>query len=101
MSDRLLEAQRALTADYLAAMPRNVGLFREYLVAVASGDGDAEASLRKLAHRYAGSGGSYGFDEITKVARLVEHAPAADLEELVKAFIDVLERIVREASESG
>jgi HPt (histidine-containing phosphotransfer) domain-containing protein len=72
----------ALRRDYLAEGPLRVAELRQDLAALRAGEPGAGASLRARFHRLAGSGGSYGFPEISAISReaeltLVAH-PAPD-----------------------
>ena len=63
---------RELQAEYLAELPVRLAELREALVRLRGGEGDAQALLRTKFHQLAGSGGSYGFPEISAVAREAE-----------------------------
>lgn len=64
-----LELQR----EYLAELPERLAELRVDIAAFQAGDPAAAQSLRTRFHRLAGSGGSYGFPEISAVAREMEH----------------------------
>ena len=53
--------------------------------------------IQKIAHKIAGSGGSYGLPEVSKMGKEVEHAAAAGedfkLKELLDRFLTYLEDI--------
>jgi diguanylate cyclase (GGDEF)-like protein len=55
--------------------------------------GDGAASLRRIAHMLAGSGGTYGYPEITATARAAENSPDAELRGRIGALIEVLRRV--------
>ncbi|MFN0180404.1 MAG: diguanylate cyclase [Gemmatimonadales bacterium] len=85
-----------LRREYLLEAAARLGELRKDLAALKSGETDAATSLKVRFHRLAGSGGSYGFPEISTRSRaaerwLAEHpSPAATeaaiLEELVGAI---------------
>jgi diguanylate cyclase (GGDEF)-like protein len=67
-----------LRREYLSEAPARLGELRKDLGAACAGEADAVASLKTRFHRLAGSGGSYGFPDITTASReaerwLVEH----------------------------
>jgi len=71
MSD-LDEGFRELQAEYLAEVPKRLTELGEDLVAIGAGDLEAPDALARKFHQLAGSGGSYGFPEISLVAREAE-----------------------------
>jgi diguanylate cyclase (GGDEF)-like protein len=67
-----------LRREYLTDAPLRLAELRKDLAALRAGEDDAAASLKTRFHRLAGSGGSYGFPEISSTSRaaerlLVEH----------------------------
>jgi diguanylate cyclase (GGDEF)-like protein len=68
LDDALLELQR----EYVAEFPDRLEELRTDIAAFRAGRADAAASLKTRFHRLAGSGGSYGFPEISLVARELE-----------------------------
>jgi diguanylate cyclase (GGDEF)-like protein len=88
MSD-LDDGFRELQAEYLAEVPDRLAELREGLARLRGGATDAQELLRTKFHQLAGSGGSYGFPDISTIAREAEQfirgAPswtAEDLERL-------------------
>ena len=72
MSDDLhAEAYRELQREYLAELPTAIADLRQNIEAMRRGE-DVVAELRTGFHRLAGSGGSYGFPEISEIARAAE-----------------------------
>lgn len=73
-----------LRREYLTEAPMRLAELRKDLAALRVGEPDAAASLKARFHRLAGSGGSYGFPEISETSRaaerwILEHpAPDAD-----------------------
>ncbi len=58
---------------YRATLPERAQRVQELKQALAKGWGDGNAAdLRVLAHQLAGSGGAYGFPDITATARVLE-----------------------------
>lgn len=66
-----------LRREYLTEAPARLGELRKDVAAWIAGEADAGASLKTRFHRLAGSGGSYGFPEITTIARAAEAVMAA------------------------
>ena len=67
--------------------------------AAALPDPASAEAARRLAHTLKGSGGTYGFPEVTEVAARAEAAPAAELEAAIAALVEVLRRV--SAGEGG
>ncbi len=61
-----------LRREYLQEAPARLAELRKDVDAFRAGEPDAAASLATRFHRLAGSGGSYGFDEISRIARDAE-----------------------------
>ncbi len=61
-----------LRREYLAEAPARLSEIRKDLAAWAAGEADATGSLKIRFHRLAGSGGSYGFPDISALARTTE-----------------------------
>jgi diguanylate cyclase (GGDEF)-like protein len=82
VSDRLDELLVALRREYVADGPARLAELRKDLAAFLAGEPDAIESLTGRFHRLAGSGGSYGFDDISAISLEVEqwlrHTPAVD-----------------------
>ena len=77
MSDDLhAEAYRELQREYLAELPTTIADLRKNIEAFRHGE-DVVAELRTGFHRLAGSGGSYGFPEISEIARAAEQSVAS------------------------
>ena len=69
IDDPMLELQQ----EYIREAPARLAELRKDLLAFRAGEPDALESLRARFHRLAGSGGSYGFQRVTDVARAMEH----------------------------
>ncbi len=61
-----------LRREYLAEAPARLNELRKDLEALRAGEHDAAASLKVRFHRLAGSGGSYGFPQVSAAARAAE-----------------------------
>lgn len=70
--DDLEQVLAALRRDYLAEAPSRIRELQKDAAALRAGEPDAVASLRTRFHRLAGSGGSYGFPEVSAIAREME-----------------------------
>jgi CheY-like chemotaxis protein len=66
-----------------------------------AGEPAAEVQVRRVAHALRGSGGTYGFPEISTAAAAVEDAPRATLAAEVDALLVVLRGIARPADDGG
>jgi diguanylate cyclase (GGDEF)-like protein len=69
MTDPLDRTLLALQREYLRSMPGRLDELRAGIAALGRGAPEASRSLRDLLHRLAGSGGSYGFTELSAIAR--------------------------------
>jgi diguanylate cyclase (GGDEF)-like protein len=69
MSDALNDALSELRREYLFEAPGRLAELRKDVAAYRAGEADAVSSLLRRFHRLAGSGGSYGFPEISALAR--------------------------------
>ena len=104
--DPLEEAMAGLRREYLAEAPARLMELRKDYSAVLAGEPGAAVSLKGRFHKLAGSGGSYGFPDISDLARraegwLAEHAEdygAAG--EMIGPVIDELERAFHQAERS-
>jgi chemotaxis protein histidine kinase CheA len=80
MSDPLAEALKGLRREYLAEAPARVAELRALLEPVLAGDRTALDGLRRGLHKLAGSGGSYGFAEVSAASRAGEQVARRLLE---------------------
>ena len=69
MSDALNDALAELRREYLLDAPGRLAELRKDAAAFGAGETDATASLIGRFHRLAGSGGSYGFPDVSTIAR--------------------------------
>lgn len=78
MTDAVDDAFRELRIEYLASLPGRLEELRADLAGLRAGSTDAGASLKVRLHRLAGSGGSYGFVQLSSLAREAERWLAAN-----------------------
>lgn len=100
MTDPLAEMMKKLGRDYLRDSPERVVELRAALGAVERGEPEAMDTLRRQLHKLAGSGGSYGFDDVSSAAREGEgvarrlfesgQAPAAGDLTALRAAVDAV-----------
>lgn len=72
MTDPLDALMKKLGRDYLNESPARVAEMRAALEAVDRGAPEGMDALRRVLHKLAGSGGSYGFDDVSTSARAGE-----------------------------
>jgi diguanylate cyclase (GGDEF)-like protein len=101
MGDPLDSAFLELRREYLASMPERLKELRTDLAALGNGGTEAAGSLKARLHRLAGSGGSFGFLDLSAIAReaerhLVSTSGLLDPGELA-LILDRLEDAVRRA----
>jgi HPt (histidine-containing phosphotransfer) domain-containing protein len=72
--DRLEALMRELRAQYLADADERVAELRSGLARVDAREPESLDRLRRLFHKLAGSGGSYGLDDVTAHSREGERA---------------------------
>jgi HPt (histidine-containing phosphotransfer) domain-containing protein len=102
MSDPVDLALQELRREYLASLPARLDELRSGAAGFRAGTPGAAAGLRTKLHRLAGSGGSYGFSDLSNAARQAEQwlatnpspADASQLERL-------LERVAVAVGEAG
>jgi len=68
---RLEERIRQVKAGFLAALPETAARIRELWRSLRHDEwsGQAARELQLIAHRLAGSGGTFGFPEVSRLAR--------------------------------
>jgi diguanylate cyclase (GGDEF)-like protein len=98
VSEPLDRAFQQLRHEYLASMPARLDELRSDVAGFRAGAPQAAISLQNKLHRLAGSGGSYGFSELSKVAREAEHWLGAGPSPADSAELDAfIERIIAAA----
>lgn len=80
MSDALNNALAELRREYLFEAPGRLAELRKDVAAFRAAEPDATQSLLRRFHRLAGSGGSYGFPDISHIAREGESLLAQPVE---------------------
>lgn len=95
MSDPVAEALRTLRREYRTEAPTRVAELEQALRELRAGDEGAEAALVVLCHRLAGSGGAYGFPEVSRVARELERMVQGE-PEWTEARLDELQAGIRD-----
>src|SRR3954470_698628 len=101
MTDPLDSALLELQRGYLASMPARLQELRSDLDSLGRGGSEAAGSLKARLHRLAGSGGSFGFLDLSAIAREAEHHlashPQAPTADGLAPILDRLEEAVRRA----
>ena len=101
MTDSLDDALIELQREYLAEFPERLEELRTDIASFRALRPEAAASLRTRFHRLAGSGGSYGFPEISVLARELEQwmgtRPAPGEAPRLDAAVDRLAALFRQA----
>ena len=98
MSDPTDQAFQELQREYLGSMPVRLDELRSDIAEFRAGHRNATDSLKTRLHRLAGSGGSYGFLELSSIAREAErwfarNPPPGDADQLA-ALVDRMARAV-------
>jgi diguanylate cyclase (GGDEF)-like protein len=88
---------RELRAWYRNRLPTRIAALETALDGLCRQDVEAIDAVRRIAHQLRGSGGTYGFPEISRTARVVEEAPELQLAESLRTLLQTL----RQAAESG
>ncbi len=102
MTNPIDPAFHELQLEYLASMPERLAELRSDLAQFRAGTAGADASLRIRLHRLAGSGGSYGFVDLSSIAREAERWLAAQPERADADELEALvERLVRAVADAG
>jgi HPt (histidine-containing phosphotransfer) domain-containing protein len=104
VSEELEQVLSQLRREYLAESPARLAELRRLIAAFRAGDPDASQSLIILFHRLAGSGGSYGFPEISEIGRTMERwlksTPPPGPEQAGK-LEEAVEQLARNFDQSG
>jgi diguanylate cyclase (GGDEF)-like protein len=101
MTDPFDSALLELRREYVSSLPGRLEELREGIAALKQGTAEATGTLRAQLHRLAGSGGSYGFSDLSAIAREAErwltgHSASTDTSGL-EAIIDRLAVAVQAA----
>lgn len=101
MNDPVDRAFQALQLEYLASLPERLAEIRGDVAGFKAGHGGAIDSLKVRLHRLAGSGGSYGFLDLSSLAREAQHRlsrfPAPGDADQLEALVDRMERAGKDA----
>jgi HPt (histidine-containing phosphotransfer) domain-containing protein len=102
VSDPIAAALRELRREYHAEGPARVAELERGLAALRAAEDGAETALAMLCHRLAGSGGAYGFPQVSTIARELErllrsepHWTPARLAELQAGIQDIADVFIR------
>lgn len=87
--------RESLRRWYLDAMGRRIEELREVRERIVEGDLSALDSARRVAQALRGSGGTYGYSELTAVAQLTETAADAETLRRVEGLIEYLQGLRR------
>lgn len=83
----------SLKVWYRQAMVRRIHELRALRVRLAAADPAAGDATRKLAQHLRGSGGTFGFSELSEAAAMVESARDEQLQRRVEGLLEVLFRV--------
>lgn len=90
----MVTAEReGLRSWYLQAMGRRSDELRQLLVGLATGERGTFDAARRVAQALRGSGGTFGFPDLSAVAELVEASPDVDTLRRVEGLIEYLHRM--------
>ena len=81
---------------YRVRLPARIAALEAARSELGRQDSDALGSIRRIAHLLRGSGGTYGFPEITESARQVEEAPAESVQAPLLSLIETLRAVAGE-----
>jgi diguanylate cyclase (GGDEF)-like protein len=82
-----------LKAWYREGLAARIEALDAALTTLRSGAPEAHASIRRIAHSLRGSGGTYGFPEISAAAAAVEEARAADVASRLEGLLATLRTV--------
>ncbi len=82
--------QDELKAQYLKSLTERIEAIKGFVRDYRSGDTEIDDKIRLLAHSLHGSGGSFGFPEISEAAKEVEFASEKDLIKKLTQLVKVL-----------
>jgi HPt (histidine-containing phosphotransfer) domain-containing protein len=84
---------------YRQALPPRIEALESARRDAAASPEEASRAVRRLAHSLRGSGGTYGFPEVTRAAALVEAAPPERLTQALDELLATLRAVA--AGEDG
>lgn len=88
--------KQELIEEYIQSLGKRLERINSLLDKLVSGNTKAEDNIRLLAHSLAGSGGSFGFPEISEAGKAAELAEMDALEEKLRALKAVVEKVLEE-----
>lgn len=91
--------QRRLRRGYIERLPARIEALEALCAQISAGDPGAIAEAQAIAHQLAGSGASYGFDEITVAGRALEHAADEAAFSAYDRLLEVLHEALAASSE--
>jgi diguanylate cyclase (GGDEF)-like protein len=99
ISEAMQEARRRLRRSYLEGLTSKIEALDSLRAELEAGRGDAPERVRRLAHQLSGSGGSYGFPDISTAAQRVEVAADGELGRQLEALVGQLRHTLAESAE--
>ena len=93
-TDRLAAVLGPLRERFVDGLLPKVATLRQLAIEVADGSEEAAEAARRLAHRLAGTGGSYGLPQISEAGRLAELATPLDLPAQLRELIRTLDEVL-------
>ena len=89
--DQLLHEQ------YLSALSQRLAELKTLANKYRAGDPDSEARIRMITHSLHGSGSSFGFPEISELAKAAELGPADELLTLLSALLQEIRKVLAQS----
>ncbi len=78
---------------YRAALPATIDALETARRSLQAGDQAALESIRRIAHTLKGSGGTYGFHNISAAAELLQHTGAENITQNLDNLIGILREV--------
>ncbi len=85
-----------LRSDYIRGLSERVDALTAIVQKNSVLGGEDREAVRKLSHSLKGSGGTYGFPEISEAAALVEESSESNISKASDDLIQLLNRIISE-----
>lgn len=89
----------ALRTWYRERLPVRIAALEAAREELDRSGAEAVGSILRLAHTLRGSGGTYGFPEVTEAARYVEESTADNLRSALSGLIETLREVVKDVSD--
>lgn len=90
-----------LRREFVEGLPEQAAALDAALKLMEAAPAEAAQVIRRVAHRLRGSGGSYGFPELTEAGAAAELAEPGDLADRGRELIALIRRVTRRARERG